>query len=370
MWDPTENWAQQGSYVAPVVPPPSQPDDFPLVCIEINQLWIPYILGALQQLVQPTSWTQGAGPVTVEDAQDSAQDLIAIIGTAAVCHLAPDCAGMDAGHASTFALVADGDGAHTVCRVGAGRTAGGPVISYGGQDVDISAVAPGDVDLAVNIDGVVSAYTSGSAPGDRVVIAAIEVAAPDGHWYSDGTIGGSGITMYKDLTPTPIDPFVHGDPAAFPDPAVFDQTYFNNAATPVADYAGIFIAPATGRSRVITALDLPTLALPGTYAAGLTPVGVLAQSGPPSPAGGITAPRWSLWTVPPGTVSNLVDGVPASIFSFGSLMDNDWSPAFAVGNGASQYSAYGTLGLSFTSGYVVVAADPLIATLHKRFSSC
>lgn len=57
-WDmPKANWVQQGSFVIPEIPPAYEPDEAPLVCLPaINQYWLPYVMGALDQLRNPSSW--------------------------------------------------------------------------------------------------------------------------------------------------------------------------------------------------------------------------------------------------------------------------------------------------------------------------
>lgn len=57
-WDmPKQNWQQQGSFDVGEVPPSYDPDEGPLVCLPpVNQYWLPYIMGALDQLRNPSSW--------------------------------------------------------------------------------------------------------------------------------------------------------------------------------------------------------------------------------------------------------------------------------------------------------------------------
>lgn len=57
-WDmPRVNWQQQGSFEIPEIPPAYEPDAEPLVCLpRINQYWLPYVMGALDQLRNPSSW--------------------------------------------------------------------------------------------------------------------------------------------------------------------------------------------------------------------------------------------------------------------------------------------------------------------------
>lgn len=57
-WDmPLVNWQQQGSFQIPEIPPAYEPDSEPLVCLPaINRYWLPYVMGALDQLRNPSSW--------------------------------------------------------------------------------------------------------------------------------------------------------------------------------------------------------------------------------------------------------------------------------------------------------------------------
>jgi hypothetical protein len=54
---PTVNWQQQGSFEIPELPPTTEPDEGPFVCLPpINRYWLPYVMGALDQLRNPSSW--------------------------------------------------------------------------------------------------------------------------------------------------------------------------------------------------------------------------------------------------------------------------------------------------------------------------
>jgi hypothetical protein len=84
VWHETPGWAQQGSFVQPVPIPTAAIDDAPQVCVQVNVEWLPYVLGSLMQLVQPSSWiapTQAA----LDDVLERATDLIGEIGNAVVC---------------------------------------------------------------------------------------------------------------------------------------------------------------------------------------------------------------------------------------------------------------------------------------------
>lgn len=88
MWD-TPPWvAPRSSFSQPMTGPASEPCDPPLVCIEINQEYIPFIAGAMSQLTQRTSW--------LATDEDDLQRILAnmtwaieIIGTAVQCNQPP-----------------------------------------------------------------------------------------------------------------------------------------------------------------------------------------------------------------------------------------------------------------------------------------
>jgi len=87
VWDSSPWASQRPSFVQPVTPPSTAPCDPPLVCISVNQEWLPYILGALTQLAQPTTWDV-ADRATLEDVLGRVTDLLACVGTAVPCNSA------------------------------------------------------------------------------------------------------------------------------------------------------------------------------------------------------------------------------------------------------------------------------------------
>lgn len=81
MYNPVPNAQQQGSFLEPVPIPASHPGDTPLVTVQINSGWIPYCLGGLWQLAQPTSWIDTGG-TSVPDVLHDVQDLMSLFGGA------------------------------------------------------------------------------------------------------------------------------------------------------------------------------------------------------------------------------------------------------------------------------------------------
>jgi len=87
MWIPTTGWLPSSSYAEPVTIPSTEPGDEPTVCIRVNETWVPYILGSLSQLTQPTTWVStGAG--SIQTALDKSQGLLDIIATSGPCSAA------------------------------------------------------------------------------------------------------------------------------------------------------------------------------------------------------------------------------------------------------------------------------------------
>jgi len=84
MWNPTEGWLPTSSYVEAVVPPDVEPGASPLVCLQVSSVWLPYVIGSLMQLVQPTTWDT-TDPTVRQLALDRATALIEMFGTAGEC---------------------------------------------------------------------------------------------------------------------------------------------------------------------------------------------------------------------------------------------------------------------------------------------
>jgi hypothetical protein len=81
MWIDLPNWQAQSSFVEPVAPVGDDPLAAPLVAVQFNASWLPYVIGSLMQLVQPAAWATSDPTVLAEALQD-AQDLINLFGGA------------------------------------------------------------------------------------------------------------------------------------------------------------------------------------------------------------------------------------------------------------------------------------------------
>jgi hypothetical protein len=78
------NWQQQGSFISRATPPGAEPDIGPLCCASWNCAWTPLILGALQQLMQPTSWDTN-DPAVLSTVLAQSNKLLARFGANPVC---------------------------------------------------------------------------------------------------------------------------------------------------------------------------------------------------------------------------------------------------------------------------------------------
>jgi len=88
MWPSYPNWRPQSSFLVPVAVPTAAPCDQPLACLQLNQEWLAYLVGAAMQLMQPTTWDT-VDPDVQADILGRATDLLALIGTAMPCDPAP-----------------------------------------------------------------------------------------------------------------------------------------------------------------------------------------------------------------------------------------------------------------------------------------
>jgi hypothetical protein len=84
VWGPTPFWAQQGSFTEPVSIPTPAPEDQPLRCLPVNQTWLHYVLGCLDQLRQPTTWDT-TDPTALSAVMHAVDDLITAVATAPRC---------------------------------------------------------------------------------------------------------------------------------------------------------------------------------------------------------------------------------------------------------------------------------------------
>src|SRR5215469_7485654 len=88
MWDPRP-WIQaRPSFVQPVAPPVAGPCDPPLICVQFNQEYVPYVCGALMQLVQRQTCT-APDEDTLQGILANMTLLIEVIGTAVQCSQPP-----------------------------------------------------------------------------------------------------------------------------------------------------------------------------------------------------------------------------------------------------------------------------------------
>ena len=93
MWNP-EAAGPQPSFLVPVGAPTPQPGAMPTVCVPLNADWVPFVLGALAQLLLPT--TCDGISVSIPEMQARATDLLVLFATALPCmqfalRYEPDC---------------------------------------------------------------------------------------------------------------------------------------------------------------------------------------------------------------------------------------------------------------------------------------
>ena len=74
----------RGSFIEPVDPPASLPGASPLVCVSFNADWLPFVLGALSQLVQRSTWDT-PDESTMQSTIFSGMELAARFGAAGAC---------------------------------------------------------------------------------------------------------------------------------------------------------------------------------------------------------------------------------------------------------------------------------------------
>jgi hypothetical protein len=89
-WDmPKVNWQQQGSFEQGELALAYAPGDAPLVCIPpINRYWLPFILGCLDQLINPSTWIV-ADDTALNAILDKAIALKQLVGQAGDCVSCP-----------------------------------------------------------------------------------------------------------------------------------------------------------------------------------------------------------------------------------------------------------------------------------------
>lgn len=88
MWEEQRNAYAFPSFRRPVSPPTSGPADGPCVCVSFNEQWAPYILGALQQLAQDSTWRLAPGD-DIQVVQGRVNQLMEMFGASNQCGPGP-----------------------------------------------------------------------------------------------------------------------------------------------------------------------------------------------------------------------------------------------------------------------------------------
>lgn len=84
MWVSEADWQPSTSFPEPLVPPSVDPDSGPTVQVCVSQAWVPYIIGALLQLVQPVIWDV-PDEATLQLTIERATDLMAMFANGDQC---------------------------------------------------------------------------------------------------------------------------------------------------------------------------------------------------------------------------------------------------------------------------------------------
>lgn len=92
MWPDTGNAPKVGSFTKPMPLPTLDPDAAPTKSFSINCQWLPYIRGALEQLVLQSSWATN-DPAALTLVQARAMSLINIFQECAVANVPLSCSG-------------------------------------------------------------------------------------------------------------------------------------------------------------------------------------------------------------------------------------------------------------------------------------
>ena len=85
MWDPRV-WSQRGSFQNPVPIPVGDPAVGPFLTMQIEPTWLPVLLGAAEQLLQPSTWDT-TDPALRLNAQMNAMEMIFRLGEATMLDL-------------------------------------------------------------------------------------------------------------------------------------------------------------------------------------------------------------------------------------------------------------------------------------------
>lgn len=82
-WQAFSDLWNQGSFVSQVPAPNAEPGDAPTICVQFNAAWLPFVMGAIFQLTQPSAWDPTS--TGYADVLAQAQSLMGIFSAAEVC---------------------------------------------------------------------------------------------------------------------------------------------------------------------------------------------------------------------------------------------------------------------------------------------
>ena len=205
----------RGSFIEPVDPPSSLPGADPLVCVSFNAEWLPFVLGALSQLVQRSTWDT-SDESAMQSTIFSGMELAARFGAAGACamvefRLTAECVlqySIDDGE--TWADVSGWPENAPGCYTGAPGAKGDP-----GADGALGAKGDPGADGAPGAKGDSGADGAPGAKGDPGADGAPGAKGDSGAAGKDGADGAPGAKG---------DPGADGAPGAKGDPGAAGDT--------------------------------------------------------------------------------------------------------------------------------------------------
>jgi len=147
LWPDRANPPSVGSFPSPVTPPNVDPDASPTKSIAINCQWLPYVRGALQQLLLQATWAGDAGAIAL--AQQRAFNLIDLFQECSSADYAFECV-----HDFAFNSYSGIWSIQNDCSTPAGNYT--PGIGYEGTDMTCGANHQREVGIKRNLVAVVN----------------------------------------------------------------------------------------------------------------------------------------------------------------------------------------------------------------------
>lgn len=232
---PFSPWASPtGSFQIPVTPPAPAGGSCSTLSVQFPTEWLPFIVGALQQLTLQSTWK--GTKADIQAAQAEAANIIASI-QAAVCVTEPQpsggiCCGGDDFMASCGCFRQQGDELQMYCcgewttifKVGTGTPSAGqpqPEPNGGTQSVCLDLIANMSVPLGINVSTGDTLLLSNLAGTWRDITSLLGIVnCPDGYIYLEGA-------CFADVpsgSPDPVPTALHMGIIAYIDGTAYDVT--------------------------------------------------------------------------------------------------------------------------------------------------